>query len=136
MNNELRTANFTSSNIYKLMTTGKGAHGFGEKALTYIQEKRIESRIGRGLDNGAYSMDMAWVEFVEARVFELLGLDYKIVSKETFKHHLVSNWVGSPDLLTKDSVGDIKCYQPKNFALYSDALLKGDIDLIKKDFPK
>jgi hypothetical protein len=136
MNNEIRTANFTSSNIFKLMTTGKGAHGFGEKALTYIQEKRIESRIGRGLDNGAYSRDMAWGEFVEARVFDLLGLDYKIVSKDTFKHPQIKNWVGSPDLLTKDSVGDIKCYQPKNFALYSDALLTGDLELIKKEFPK
>lgn len=143
MNNEYRRGHFTSSNAYKLLTQNRKKDGFGSPALTYIKEKQLEIRMNTCLDGGAYTQALAWGNFIETRVYNVLGLNYKIASKDTVLHPKYGGfWSGSVDLYTVDekgnktSVAEIKCYQKKNFALYSDCLLQKDIELFKKDFPK
>lgn len=133
-NNKKRISNFTSSEIWKLMKTGRGEFGFGEKATTYIHEKVIAAKLGRSVNVDAGSRATNWGKFVEGIVFEKLGLEYTIVSQDTILHPTLPHWSGSPDLLTIDSVADIKCYYPKNFADYADCLKSQDLELMKKDF--
>jgi len=75
-----RIGNFTSSNIYKLCTLNKSGDGFGKPGITYIQEKRIEQRMGRSIGVESYSRSMAWGHFMELVVFSKIGLEYKIES--------------------------------------------------------
>lgn len=137
MNNQNRRGRFTSSQIHKLIPEGS-FHGFQKPAITYIQEKQIERRMNRCLDVGGYSQALAWGLFMEMVIFNLLGMEYKISSKETQLHpdkYLAKFWAGSCDLEVPDvKIAEIKCYQPKNFALYADCLLKQDIEALKKDF--
>ncbi len=135
--NKERIGSFTSSNIYKLMTSGRGEYGFGSGALTYINEKRIEKRLGNSLEIERYTRSMAWGIFMEMYVFKLIGMKYRIESKTTDRHPTIPNWSGSKDLIVKgEKVGDIKCYEPKNFCSYVDALKTGDLGIIKQKHPK
>ncbi len=128
--NELRIGAFTSSNIYKLM-------GSPAVQKTYIEERNIERRLGRSIDVAAHSNAMAWGTFLEQRVLDLLGLEYTLSSNETDAHPTISCWAGSKDLIViRKKISDIKCYQPKNFAQYADALLTCDTEILKRDFPK
>lgn len=138
MNNDIRTGKFTSSNIHKLMKTDKSGRGFGKPAITYIEEKRIEIKLGRSLDLDNYSRAMTWGLFLENRVYSLLSdLSYQLVSKDTIVHKTINRWAGTPDLIVNNKkISDIKCYQPKNFALYTDAILTKDVELLKKEFPQ
>lgn len=134
--NKERIGNFTSSEIFKLTTTGKGEYGFGAKAITYIDEKRIEKRMQRSLSVDFYSQATAWGLFLEMYVFSLLGFEYQISSQDTDLHPTIKGWSGSKDLIVPNvKISDIKCYQPKKFGQYADALIKGDLDEIKKNFP-
>jgi len=168
MNNKKREAHFTSSNAYKLIKRGKRLMDadelitfkennpksriktmecdklFAEPGLTYIQEKQIELRMKTCLDGGGYTQALAWGNFMELVIYNILGMDYQIASKDTVLHPKYGKfWSGSVDLFTSDpktkeklSVAEIKCYQKKNFALYSDCLLKKDIALFRDEFPK
>lgn len=97
--------------------------------------------------DGAYSQPMAWGNFMELVIFNLLGIEYKIASKQTFLHPVHGEfWSGSADLIVPNiKIGEIKCYQKKKFAQYTDALIKevsheftlsDKIESIKKDFPE
>lgn len=131
-----RIARFTSSEIWKLMKTGKGEYGFGEKAITYIEEKNLEIKLGRSIKTEVYSRDMAWGNFLEKVVYDLLPFGYEMTATKTDLHPSIKCWSGSPDFkIPGVLVADSKCYQPKNFAQYTDALLSKDIELIKKEFP-
>lgn len=137
INNTLRIGNFTSSNIYKLMTNGKAKGTLSEKALTYISEKNIERKLNRSVENSGYSKDMAWGLFLEQRVHDLLGMEYQLTSNQTDQHPDINFWVGSKDLSVRGlKIGDIKCYQLLNFSYYTDCILSGDLELFKKEFPK
>ena len=68
--NKNRAGNFTSSDIHKLTSTGRGIHGFGAPAITYIEEKNIERRMGVSIKQEAYSRPMAWGHLMEAWVFK------------------------------------------------------------------
>lgn len=160
IDNKERIGSFTSSQIYKLIKQGSRPmteqelvvfkkdnptsrkknidDGFAELGLTYIQEKQIERRMGRSLEVDAYSRDMTWGLFLEQRVHSFLfDNDYKLLSKETKSHPTIGYWSGSADLVKAAvKVGDIKCYQPKNFALLTDAILLQDIENFKSKFPK
>lgn len=135
-NNELRVGRFTSSEIYKLMrlhTSNKSL------ALTYIEEKRIERRLGKTIESASYSQPMAWGKFMELVVFNRLGTDYKTATQETVEHpEFKGIWAGSLDFKDRKEtfIAELKCYQLKNFAKYTDCLLKQDISLLKKDFEK
>ena len=142
MNNKERWGKFTSSNVYKLIKlNSKG--DFQAPGLTYIEEKAIERRMMSCLDGGAHTQSLAWGNFMELVVYSILGVQYQISSKETKAHPVHGKyWSGSKDLFTVDkngkieSIAEIKCYQKKNFALYTDCILKKDIELLKNDFPK
>jgi len=128
--NKERIGAFTSSNIYKLL---------GSKRVreTYILEKQIEKRMGRSISVEAYSRAMAWGTFMEMFVFDKIGLEYKITSNDTDVHPQISGWSGSKDLIVPGvKISDIKCYQPKNFALYTDAILTKNISVLRDNFPK
>jgi hypothetical protein len=142
MNNINRWGKFTSSNIYKLIKLNpKG--DFQAPGLTYIQEKAIETRMQSCLDGNAHTQALAWGNFMELVVYSILGVQYQISSKETMPHPVHGKfWSGSKDLFTVDkngkieSIAEIKCYQKKNFAQYTDCILKKDIELFKTEFPK
>lgn len=131
-----RIGNFTSSNIYKLMAEDKKG-GFGVPAITYIEEKNLERKLGRSIETDAYSPDMAWGSFLEQRVLDLLGFEYSMSSSETDVHPTIKFWTGSKDLIVAGvKISEIKCYQPKNFAKYTNALLTKDPEFIRDNFPK
>jgi hypothetical protein len=138
ISNEHRIGNFTSSEIWKLTTTGKGVNGFGAPAITYIKEKNLERKLGRSIKTEAYSKPMAWGNLIETYVFEeKLGLEYQIQSKSTDIHPEIKFWSGSKDLIvTGKKIGEIKCYEPKHFAEYADALLSKDTEFLKKECPE
>lgn len=144
MNNEKRRGRFTSSMVYRLIKKGRGNVPFSAPGLTYIQEKQIERRIGSCLDGGAHTQSLAWGNFMEETLYSILGSEYQISSKETSLHPIYGDfWSGSKDLFTAnpktgeiESIAEIKCYQKKNFTLYTDCILKKDTELIKEEFPK
>lgn len=150
-------ANFTSSNVWKLIKKGsrpmteeekkaykeknpKGQKrniddGFSAGGETYINEKRQEQKRKRSLNLDSYSRALAWGDLMELLVYDMIGLEYQIQSKETTKHASVPRWSGSCDLLVPGiKVGEIKCYQPKMFCDYADMLLQKDLDLFRTDF--
>jgi len=144
MNNSLRAGHFTSSMVYKLINKGRSGNEFSAPGVTYINEKILEKRFQSCLDGGAHTQVLAWGNFMELTLYSILGVQYKISSKETSLHPLYGEfWSGSKDLYTEnpktkvmESIAEIKCYQKKNFALYTDCLLKKDIELLKNEFPK
>lgn len=105
----VRVGNFTSSEIYSLTTKDRSGKGFGKPALSYIEEKQLERFIGRSLDSDSRSKPLVWGRFAERVAFSHLGLDYTLCSQDTIVHPDIDNWCGTPDLLTSDAVGDIKC---------------------------
>ena len=140
MDNHLRKGRFTSSQAYKLIKQGRSGAEFSAPGLTYIEEKQIEKRLNRCIDTGDAGKAADWGSFLEVYVYSRLEVgEYELSSKETVLHpkHF-EFWAGSVDLKpTKDNdcVGEIKCYQLKKFAQYTDAILSKDIERIKKDFP-
>ena len=130
----LRNGNITSSTCFKL---------FGSNSIynTYIEEKNLERKLGRSLTSEAYSNDMAWGTFLESRVNDLLGTSYYLCSNDTSVHKDYDFWSGTKDFIiydgnTKVGISELKCYQPKNFAKYSDAIMLHDFTILKKDFAK
>lgn len=138
-NHDVRHGRFTSSQIHKLIKSGRGDFGFGAPALTYIDEKRIERKMKSSLDVGGYSPSMAWGNFMERVLFEILGLEYQHTSDETKAHPdplYAEYWAGSCDLIVEHKkIAEIKCYQKKKFAEYAECLQRKDLDFFKKNFP-
>lgn len=143
MNNKKRQAHFTSSMAYKLIKLDKNGN-FQKPGLTYIEEKQIEKRMQSCLDGGVHTQALAWGNFMELVVYSILGSQYKISSKETKLHPKHGKfWSGSKDVFTVAaktrqtlSIGEVKCFQKKMFAQYTDCLLKKDVEILKEDFPK
>lgn len=136
--NVARVGNFTSSEIHKLMTNGRGASGIGAPGLTYIQKKNIERRMGVSLKQEVYSRPMAWGELMELWVHEKeLGLAYESVGKKTMVHPEYNYWAGSPDFVctSKLLIAECKGYERENFATYADAILSGSTEILKTDCP-
>lgn len=108
----VRVGNFTSSEIGLLMKEGKQKGSFGVPALTYIEQKNIERRLGRSLESESNARPLVWGKVMERRVFDLLGLEYSLCSEETLKHPDFDFWYGSPDGMKHEepkAVIDIKC---------------------------
>lgn len=112
--------------------------GFAKPGKTYIQEVFLERQMNRPIDTVVKTQAMKWGSLMEVVLFSLLGLGYSMTHKQTIKHKKHSEfWSGTPDLIAKGiKIGEIKCFQPKNFALLSLCLLKKDIQLFKEEFPK
>lgn len=129
VNNVKRIGNFTSSEIYKLMSSGRGNEMFGKGALTYIREKKIERKLGRSFNDAGSAKPLIWGKFMESMAFDLLSLEYNLTSQDTIIHPEYNFWSGSPDGTTKDKVFDIKCpFTVKSFASFAECK---DIDDVR-----
>lgn len=135
--NRSRVGNFTSSEISKLLKEGKAKGTFGAPALTYIEEKNLERQLGRSLSVEFDNRVTSWGNLCESRVNELLGLEYSLQSNVTIDHPTIPNWRGSCDFLVHGKrIAELKCYQPKKFAQYTNALLKKETEFLKSEFPE
>src|ERR1019366_5060211 len=129
LDHKLRFGNFTSSEVYKLMPTATGK--VSATRGTYIKEKQIERRLKRSLDLSTKTQPMKWGKFCERRVIQLMGTSYASCGEVTLHHpNKELPWAGSPDSeCKKEDVGvEVKCYEPKHFAEWNDAL-----DVAKKE---
>ena len=129
INNKLRVGNFTSSEIVALTTKDRSGKGFGKPAITYIDETNMERRLGRSLTDEVNARPLTWGKLLESRVFDLLGLEYILTSKDTSQHPVIGYWAGSADGKKNDdgtTVMDIKCPMTlKSFCQLVDPLYAG-----------
>lgn len=136
MMSPIRIGNFTSSEIFALTVLGsremneiemaeykflnpKGRKknidiGFGEKAVTYINETNMERRLGMALENDFDAKPTSWGKLIEKRPFQQLSTEYHLCSDETLDHPTIDFWKGSPDLKkyfeqSLKAIGDLKC---------------------------
>ena len=122
MNPTKRLGRFTSSEIYNLTKKDRTGKKFGQAALTYIEEKNYERKLGRRLTEQVSARPLDWGNLVEQRAFDVLGLEYQLVSKTTLEHpDMPDVWAGSPDGVKNGAVMDIKCpYTMKSFCQFYD----------------
>lgn len=122
--NKERIGNFTSSNMWKLMTVATDKKSFGKPALTYIKEKQWEKKLKRSISTEVQTRPMLWGKFLEQRVHDMLDAGYELISEKSFVHKKIPTWSGSPDNknVTESVCADTKCYQPKAFCEYVDNL--------------
>lgn len=129
-----RNGNFTSSEIMRLTTNGKSKGSFGAPFYSYIEEKKMERRLGRSLSEDIFAKPTSWGDLCEGRVFPLLGDEYKPCSKVTLSHPTIDCWKGTPDAIKLDTVVDIKCPKTlKSFCILVDSWAKGGIDLVRNN---
>lgn len=130
----MRAGNFTSSCIYKLMGNPKTGD-WSAPALTYIEEKRMELRLGRQLQGETGGRETSWGKMVERRAFELLSLDYRLISQDRIIHPEIEHWTGAPDLETDTTAAEIKApFTLKSFCQMVDC--DGDWEALKKVKPE
>lgn len=127
--NPLRVGNFTSSEIYNLMAIAKDGKGLGATALTYVEEKNFERKLGRPLEQEVNATPLLWGQLVENIIFELLGTEYKRTSVDTVQHPTIPYWAGSADLIKFDegkTAVDLKCPQTlKSFCQLVQPIMDG-----------
>src|SRR3990167_1480765 len=140
LNNFSRTGNFTSSQIGKLMTYGKDGKSFGKPALTYIDERNMERRLGRSLQTEISSRPTSWGHTLEGVVFNILETNYKLSSDETITHPTIPFFCGRPDGVKYeeggkiDAVFDFKSpFTLKSFCLLVDAK---NIETLRETHPE
>lgn len=129
-----RFGNFSSSEIWKLTTLAKNGVDFGKPALTYIQEKKFERLLGRSLNQESRSKYTEWGNICEKFVFDLLPLDYQLISKVRYAHQTVPYWNGMPDCIAVDKVCDIKC--PFTLLSFVNQIESHKVGTFKKDYPE
>jgi hypothetical protein len=155
VNNANRIGHLTSSEIVNLFSrgkremtaeelalrpkSGKGSsvkyieEGFGDGALTYIAKKRMERRLGRGLNDVGTAKPMLWGKNAEKVCFDLLGKEYQLSSLETIEHPEYTWFAGSPDGRNEDAVLEIKCpFTVYSFCTFADCK---DISEIREKHP-
>lgn len=133
----MRAGNFSSSEIYKLVKSGRSKDAeFSAAGLTYIQEKKYEQRLGRQLGNETNAKATSWGNLMELYVWELkIGLnDYRFEHKTRYKHQTISNWTGCPDMVSDDKVADIKC--PFTLKAYCELVDCDTIEKLKDNKPE
>lgn len=128
-----RTGNFTSSQIYRLMSKGRGKDTLGKPFFSYCYEKSFEDFLGRPVHKEASSPSLEWGRLCEAEAFQLLPLDCAFKAKKRYCHPALT-WSGCPDYLKEDTVGDIKC--PFTLKSAMDMCLINDIEEFKKKNPE
>lgn len=133
-----RVGNFSSSQIYRLMSKGRGLwsnENVGAAFKSYVKEKRWERKLNRSLSKEINAKPVTWGRLVEQQAFNVLDLKYSLVSKDRFKHEKYSEyWTGMPDVLTPELVGDIKCpYTMESFCGLVEALKSAET--LKKHSP-
>lgn len=137
MNNKERYGNFTSSEIAKLMANGKAKGALGVPALTYIQERNMERKLGRGLKDDTDAKACDWGHICEEYVLSVLGLEYSTISKQTIIHPDYDFWAGTPDSICygqNHTVVDVKApFTLKSFCTFVDAWERGGIQAIRDE---
>lgn len=126
-----RVGNFTSSEIYRLMSVGKRPmteeekaarpekgkgsksefveDGPGEAFYNYIDDKKLERKLGRPLKDEVSARPLIWGKLAEKAAFLTLGFEYALTSKETLIHPKFDCWAGTPDGESESAVLEIKC---------------------------
>lgn len=95
--------------------------GPGEAFYSYIEDKRLERKLGRSLNEDVTARPLEWGKYIEARAFRQLGFEYSLASKTTIFHPTIDCWCGTPDGTKEDAVFDIKCpYTIKSFCCLAD----------------
>jgi hypothetical protein len=142
-----RNGRATSSQIYRIAKNYKGGK-FLKPAITYIEEIKMERKLKRSLDGGADSQAIRWGNYMEHRLFQKLGLEWSMSSKDTIIHKdpkFAPYWSGTPDLMSKTKCGEIKCFQLKHFCQIVDvfnAFKNGDlteeetVDILRSQEPE
>jgi hypothetical protein len=131
----MRYGNFSSSEIWKLCTLDRSGKGMGKPALTYIQEKIWERKLGRSIKNHVHSIETAWGTLLEEFAFNHMDLDYSLVSDEKrLIHPEIHSWTGIPDVKSLDLVGDIKC--PFTLNSYCQMVEMDTREKLKEDKPE
>lgn len=96
-----RIGNFSSSQISRLVNP--------KKIDTYIKEKNRERRLGIEINIETNSRSQSWGKALEGYVFSKhLETSWQLVSQNT-DIHPSRMWCGTKDVISKDTVGDIKC---------------------------
>lgn len=132
----MRVGNFTSSRIYFLMTNGKNKGELGKPALTYIEDKNYELKLGRNLQKERSARPTSWGKLVEPRVHFILDTSYILQSDVRYTHSELSRWTGAPDMLTETKVCDIKApFSLKVYCRKADIMMANDVEALKKEFP-
>lgn len=130
-----RFGTFSSSSAWKLMTNNKAGNGFGEKGKTYIKQVSYELELGRAITKEHNAKATNYGTFLERRAFELLGLDYRLVSQERLFHKTLKHYSGAPDLIKDNTVCDVKC--PFSLEVFCDKIeALQNIETYKKEFPE
>ena len=111
------------------MKQGRGWGFLGVPALNYIAEKNMERRLGRSLEKESNAKPLTWGQLLEQVIFQELGIEYQLVSKDTIVHPQIEYWAGSPDANKFDdgrTVCDIKApITLKSFCQLVDPLYSG-----------
>ena len=130
-----RAGNFTSSSIHKLMKSDKSGLKFGAPALTYIDIKKREVKLGRQMEQQKSFRSSAWGTMMQYRVLNFLitSTEYKPVSDKRFEHPVLP-LSGSPDFICEDRIGDVKCFELDNFTFTHDMASLG-YESLKKECP-
>jgi hypothetical protein len=114
-----RHGNFTSSEIVDLTKEGKVKGTWGKPALTYIEEKNMERKLGMCISSDTEARPTCWGTFGERMVEMLLGEYYEFSPSVSMLHPTISNWSGSRDAIKYDegkTVAEVKCpYTRKAF---------------------
>lgn len=131
----MRTANFSSSGIHRLMGFGRDKVSPSKAFYEYVQVKKWEQRLGRSIDTASGGRETSWGNLVELRAFDLLPLNYVIQSDFRYQHPELA-WSGAPDMLKDgDTVCDIKCpFTLKSFCEQLEYF--GDAEKFKDEKPE
>ncbi len=134
MKDETRVATFSSSQIWKLMTKDKQG-GFGAPAKKYIKQVQYEMLLGRSINHETNARPASWGVMLESRVFDLIGIEYQLVSRDRIVNPNCIHHTGMPDIVTDTKVGDIKC--PFSLEVFCDKLKAlQSIETYKDEFPE
>lgn len=132
-----RVGQFTSSQVYRLMSKGRGnwsIENVGAPFNSYVKEKLREIRTGRSISGDSSAKSTNWGSFMERYVFDIkLPLEFQLVSKERLKHPALP-FSGMPDTLRADFVGDIKC--PYTINSFCDLMDSFKAKTIKETHPE
>lgn len=138
MLDQSRVGNFTSSQIWKLMTNGRGRDAWSKVALTYIEEVGMERELGRSLNSNETSRPTSWGSVIEGYVAGMLdNLEWSYQPDTTLTHKDISEWKGTPDLVGAGKVADIKCpYTLKSFVKLARICKSGNAEKLLDEFPE
>lgn len=125
LDNTKRFGKITSSKAYLLDSLNAKKNDFGAGAITYLNEKATERRIGRSVNLNKGNNTTIWGHVAEYYCERFhFDFDYKVCSRITLEHHVYEFWGGTPDFIKNDYVGDIKCFEPLHFGKLSYLIAK------------